>query len=92
VFLHLYRHYKERLFYFKRKLEVDFYVPDEKLLVQVSFSVTDIETKKRETKALENAMRELKIKQATIITYDEEETIDTDDYSIQVIPVWQWLL
>lgn len=92
VFLHLNRHYKERLFYFKRKLEVDFYVPDEKLLIQVSFSVADIETKKRETNALEIAMRELKIKQATLITYDEEETIDTDDYSIQIIPIWQWLL
>lgn len=37
-------------------------------------------------------MRELKIKQATIITYDEEETIETDEFSIQVIPIWQWLL
>jgi predicted AAA+ superfamily ATPase len=65
---------------------------DEKLLIQVSYSVADIETKNRETNALENAMRDLKIKQATLITYDEEETIATDDYSIQEIPIWQWLL
>ena len=92
VFLHLYKQYKEKLFYFKRKLEVDFYIPDEKLLLQVSYSLSDPETKKREITSLETAMQELKIKQATIITYDEEETIEKNNYLIQVIPVWQWLL
>lgn len=92
VFLHLYKQYNEKLFYFKRKLEVDFYIPDEKLLIQVSYSLSDPETKKREIDALESAMRELKIKQATIISYDEEATIETDNCSIQVIPVWQWIL
>ncbi len=92
VFLHLYKKYKEKLFYFKRKHEVDFYIPEEKLLIQVSFSISDIETKNREIIALEAAMGELQIEQATIITYDEEEIIEKDNYSIQVIPVWKWLL
>jgi predicted AAA+ superfamily ATPase len=92
VFLHLFKKYKDQVYYFKRKTEVDFYIPNEQMLVQVSYSLSDIETKQRELSALSAAMKELNIKQAAIITYDEESRIDTENRTIRVIPIWKWLL
>lgn len=92
VFLHLYKQHKEELYYFKRKAEVDFYVPTTKSLVQVCYSLSDIETKNREVKALLLAMNELKINSSLIITYDEEEILELDNQQIKVIPIWKWLL
>lgn len=92
VFLHLYKKYKDKLYYFKRKLEVDFYVAEEQLLFQVSYSLADIETKQREIAALLAAMNELNIEKAAIITYDEEEAIIKDHKQIDLIPVWKFLL
>jgi len=92
VFLHLYKKYKEKLFYFKRKFEVDFFVTEENLLFQVSYSLSDIETKQREILAIKTAMDELKVETAIIITYEEEETIPVDKKKISVIPVWKFLL
>ena len=33
-----------------------------------------------------------KLDRALIITYDEEETIEKDGLTIEVIPAWKWLL
>jgi predicted AAA+ superfamily ATPase len=76
----------------KRNTEVDFYVPDENLLVQVAYSLDNPETYKREIKALTEAMKEFKLKAALILTYDEEKTIETAYGKIQVLPLWQWML
>jgi predicted AAA+ superfamily ATPase len=92
IFLHLYKKYKDKLYYFKRKLEVDFYVSEKQLLFQVCYSVANIETKQREMTALLAAMKELKINSSTILTYDEEDTIVQDGKEISVIPVWKFLL
>ena len=92
VFLQLYRRYKDQIHYYKRKQEVDFYIPEEQMLIQVCFSLSDIETKQRELTALSAAMKELKIQQALIITYDEEEGIELKNSQISVIPAWKWLL
>lgn len=92
VFIHLYKKYKDKLFYFKRKQEVDFYVNEEEMLIQVSYSLSDIETKEREVSSLLYAMKELKIDTATIITYDEEELIQNGKHTIVVKPIWKFLL
>jgi predicted AAA+ superfamily ATPase len=92
VFVELSRRYSEQIFYFKRKLEVDFYLPSEKLLIQVSYSIHDEETRKREVKALTKAMDELHIQSGTIITYDTEDLIQLNNKIINVIPAWKWLL
>lgn len=92
VFLHLYKKHKDKMFYFKRKLEVDFYIPEQKLLIQVSYSLSNPETKKREINALIFAMKELNIQHSIIITYDENEEINIEEGQIKFIPVWKWLI
>ena len=78
--------------FLKSKLEVDFYVPEENLLIQVSYTISDPETRKREIKALESAMKSLGIEESLIITIDEREIIETDQGTIRVIPAFEWLL
>jgi len=92
VFIELRRRYEKGIYFFKRKNEVDFYVPEAKLLVQVSYNLNAPETRKREMKGLIEAMKELEINDGVIITYDSQETIKIDNFVITVIPAWKWLL
>ena len=40
---------REKVFYFENNVEIDFYIPEEKLAIQVSMQVLDqIETRERE--------------------------------------------
>lgn len=78
-------------YFLKNKLEVDFYVPEVNLLIQVSYSISDLETRKREIKALDVAMKSLGISESRIITIDERETIETEHGVIRVVPAFEWL-
>lgn len=46
----------------------------------------------QELSALSEAMRELGCKTGTIVTRGEDERIDTDSGTIDVVPVWRFLL
>jgi predicted AAA+ superfamily ATPase len=97
VALQLFRIYghdpeNERVFFYHHNFEVDFYVPDAELAIQVSYSLRDEETRKRETEALHKLPRHLPCSRRIILTYDEEETITDQHGIIEVAPVWKWLL
>lgn len=90
---HLYRKYEDKLYYYNKNIEVDFYVAEEAYAVQVSYSICDEETRKREVEGLRKLHIFQPLKRMVIVTYDEEETIRLDDDSvIEVIPAWKWLL
>jgi len=75
--------------------EVDFVVKEDtkiRELIQVCWSVADINTKKRETKALLKAMDEFKLKRGLIITEDFEGEEDYDGRKIQYVSLRRWLL
>ena len=82
----------ERVFFYNDSFEVDFYVPEAELAIQVSYSLHDEDTRKRETEALQKLPRRLTCNRRIILTYDEEETITDQHGTIEVIPVWKWLL
>lgn len=94
VFLKLRRLYNENLYYYKTKKdrEVDFYLPKQKTFIQVSQSIADPTTKKRETQALAEAIEEVKGSNGFIITENEKETISINGATTSVIPVYEWLL
>lgn len=79
------------LYYYNRNIEVDFYVPEEGLAIQVSYTLEDADTRKRETSALVALHQLHPLRKAIIITYDEEETIEAEGLQIEVIPIWKWL-
>lgn len=97
VALQLFRLYghnmdNERVFFYQDNYEVDFYIPEDELAIQVSYSLRDEDTRKRETEALEKLPNRLPCKRRLILTYDEEESIADRHGAIEVIPVWKWLL
>ena len=79
------------LYYYNRNVEVDFFVPEESLAIQVSYSLTDADTRKREVSALVALNKIHPLNTCMIITYDEEEAIEEEGLAISVVPVWKWL-
>lgn len=61
-------------------------------LIQVSCSLADEATSKREIRALEAAMKRYDIAESWIVTLDEEREISTAQSTIHVVPAWRWLL
>lgn len=95
VAVNLIEHYgkeEDKVFFYNKGVEVDFYIPDEEMALQVSYSVDDSITREREVRALYQMSQVFSIKNAFIITWDEESTISQDGLDIEVIPVWKWLL
>ncbi len=91
VFLHLRRKYPE-IYYFKEKKEVDFYIPAERLLINVSYDISERKTFQREINSLIEGMRYLNLKKAYLVTSDREKEIEIDGYKIYIKPLWKWLL
>ena len=96
VFLELKNQDNEIYYYKTRKnLEVDFllkYKTEIKELIQVCYTIEDKKTKQREIKSLLEAMDELKFKRGLILTYNEEDIIKINKKTINVVPVYKWLL
>lgn len=81
----------ERVFYYNSGVEVDFYVPDDALAIQVSFSINKTDgTYEREVSALQKLPSTLECKRRFIITYDDEKMIDDKYGTIEILPYWKW--
>lgn len=90
--INLYKRYGKGVFYFNRNIEVDFYVPDEKLAIQASFRMSEEATLEREIKALVALHGLYETQRNLIITYEDEGIMERDGIKIEIIPVWKWLL
>jgi len=75
--------------------EVDFVIKENqkiKQLIQVCYTLTDLNTKEREIQALLKASRELKCKNLIIINNDFAGEEKIKGLKIKFIPLWKWLL
>jgi hypothetical protein len=90
--IQLRRWYGDDVYFYHHGIEVDFYVLEEQLAVQVCYSLRDMETRKREINALLKMAKQIEVKRFIILTKDEEETLVEQGLVIEVIPVWKWLL
>lgn len=90
VFLELKRRYTEEIYYYKTQAgsEVDFYLPQSGLMVQVCADLSRAETKSRELKALAEAKIERNIKKQVLINWREQDLVE----GVEIIPLYQWLL
>lgn len=96
VFLELRRRGKE-IYYYKtdKGLEIDFLVPKENMteLIQVSVTLENDETRKRELRVFKEAKKELKGDlKMMFITFDSSENIEYDGVEIEIINVLEFLL
>ncbi len=84
--------YGDRVYFYNQNIEVDFVVYDEGLAFQVSYSMEDPDTEKREIDALVKLNKVLPMHQLMIITKEEERVIEIGEVTIQVVPAWKWML
>ena len=85
--------YRERLFFFKRNIEVDFYVPGEGLAVQACWSVKDATTLEREVEALRKLDAYAPLKKLVIVTRSESDAVRLKNgKTVKIVNAASWLL
>lgn len=93
VFLELKRKEFDIYYYRTSKSECDFLVFDKNTIsdvIQVTFDMSDENTKNREIKGLIEACRNFDLKSGTIITFDSEDELIKNDIKIKIIPFYKW--
>ena len=96
VFLELKRR-KKKIYYYRttKGLEVDFLIPcpDVTELIQVSVTLENEETRRRELRVFKEAQKELKgAVRCRVITLDRSETVSFDGMEIAIVNVLEFLL
>lgn len=94
VFLQLRRHHQD-IYYYKtnQNHEVDFFVPSQQLAIQVCQDLSNKDTKKRELRSLIEFTEEKQGQNLLqVVTLAERETIKTDNSTVEVVPLYKWLL
>ena len=92
VAVSLYRMVGKELYFYNQNVEVDFYIPDQKWLVQASYNISDTQTFTREVNGLLKTAKFLKAEKLQIVTRNEERTVEQDGFTIEVIPIWKWMI
>ena len=97
VYLELLRRkaHNEELSYFSESGECDFVVSEEdevKRLIQVTWDMSDTETRKREFSGLLEAAKVTGCRDLTIVTRDEEGEEIRDGLTVRIVPVCRFLL
>ncbi len=86
----------EDIYYFKsQSAEADFVVCDgnrTQAVFQVSYDISSPKTRTREIRSCIAAAKATGCKNLYLITDHERETVVVNDYTIQVLPIWEWLV
>ena len=93
VFLELKRKEFDIYYYRTSKSECDFLVFDKNTIsdiIQVTFDMSDENTKSREIKGLIEACKNFDLKSGTIITFDSEDELIENRIKIKIIPFYKW--
>jgi len=84
---------EDAVFFYNQNIEVDFYIPEIKTAIQVCYNLDNADgTFDREVGALLKIPKVLPCEKLLIITYEEEKTLQIDEKTIKIVPVWKWLL
>ena len=60
--------------------------------IQVTTSLEDYDTRKREIQGLIDALKTYNLKEGLILTEDEEDEFEEKGFRIKVMPIWKFLL
>jgi predicted AAA+ superfamily ATPase len=61
-------------------------------LIQVCYDLENERTFKRETRSLLQAATEMNVEKLTIISGSGKQTLQMNEKTIQVVPIYEWLL
>lgn len=92
VAITLHRQFGEKVYFYNQHIEVDFYIPEESWLIQVSYNISDVQTFEREVNGIVKAAKFLNAERLQIVTRNDERVVEKDGLSIEVLPVWKWLI
>ncbi|NOZ90837.1 MAG: ATP-binding protein [Epsilonproteobacteria bacterium] len=95
VFLELKRQELEIYYYQDRSSECDFIVLDRGKpinAIQVTYSIKDDKTKKREIKGLLNACKAFGLSKGLIVSLEERDSFEVDGIKIEVLPLGEFLI
>lgn len=93
VFLELKRKEFDIYYYRTSKSECDFLVFDKNTIsdvIQVTFDMSDENTKSKEIKGLIEACKNFDLKSGIIITFDSEDELIENGIKIKIIPFYKW--
>ena len=93
VFLAL-RRQTQGIYYFTTPtgLEVDFYLPDTRQLIQVAQAMHDPSTRERELSAIVEVLKTQNLQEGLILTETNQDPVFIDDKTIQIRSIAEWLL
>jgi len=94
VFLELKRNNNEIYYYKSAKSECDFVISTKGKIthaLQVTYDMSDVDTKEREIKGLLEACQNFDLRVATIVTYDSEDEFEIEGIKINLIPFYKWV-
>lgn len=92
VAIALYKKYGDKLFFYNRNVEIDFFIPEEGAAIQVCYNINNEETAMRETSAFVALNRFKPTKRNIIVTRNDERTVKVNGITVEIIPVWKFLL
>lgn len=92
VAITLKKKYGDGLYYYNKNIEVDFYIPEANTAIQVSYTLAQSDTRNREIKALLKLSQVYQLDKLQIITWEEDTVIEEIGLSIEILPLWKWLL
>ena len=68
-------------------------MPEDGLAIQVSYTLSkSVDTWEREVNALKKLPNVLPCKRRLILTNDETDAVGDEHGTIEIMPVWRWLL
>jgi len=89
----LHRVYGDGLRFYRHNVEVDFYVPEVGLAVQVCWSMVDADTRARELGALAKLNARCPLKRMVVVTREESERVRSSvGPDVEILPLARWLL
>ena len=99
IYVELLRRYRPKytdVFYYRDKQwEVDFIVAKDgkvEQLIQVSYDISSEKTLKREINGLVKAAEKFKCENLLLINFDEDEEVERNGHTLQLIPAAEWLV
>jgi uncharacterized protein len=88
-------YFNKGIYFYSNKHECDFVIVKKdkpSLLIQVSYDISSLETRKREIAGIFEASKYLDCHNAFIITYNHEDEIKYKELTISVIPAYKFFL
>lgn len=93
--LTLFNKYQNNLYYLhskENKIDLDFYLPVTKTAIQVAWELNEFSREREVATLTILAEKDKNIEKYRIITWGQEETIKTDKITIEVVPLYKFLL